>query len=261
MVIFSMSQPSGGKNRFVIVCTARTGSNLLVRSLNRPPRTRCFGEVAKASFASEADAFAQFERLSGRGATELAAMQIEDVGSFIYDVIFELSGDTVGFKIFYEHCREPGRAGIWDRLVADAGLRVIHLTRNATFDTYLSLLYAQRTDQWFIRRDHADSPPNDLDDIDVDLEHCRSFLQSYLDKRRKASALFGGHTYMEIDYSALETDLAGALAEIRHFIGAPTPKEDPVPLRKQAARPAHEKVRNYFEVVETLRGAGLADLL
>ena len=94
----------------------------------------------------------------------------------------------------------------------------------------------------------------------MDVAHCRKFLQSYLDKRRRATTLFSGHPYMEIDYSALEADLAGALAKTRRFIGAPTPKEDLTPLRKQAARPAHEKVRNYAEIVEAFRGSDLSGM-
>jgi LPS sulfotransferase NodH len=233
--------------KFVIVCTARTGSNLLVRSLNRPPRARCFGEVAKLSFPTEGNAFTPFERLTGRTAEDLERVQQGDVVGFVFDTVYAAPALTVGFKLFYEHCREPERAPLWDRLAADATLRVVHLTRNATFDLYVSLLYAQRTDRWFTRHDD-DSAPNDSEDIEVDIEHCRRFLLRYRESRRQAAALFSAHPYMEIDYGELDADLAGALTKVRRFVGAPDPLEDRVPLRKQAARSVAQKVRNYQAV-------------
>ena len=139
-------------------------------------------------------------------------------------------------------------------------MRVVHLTRNAAFDLYVSLLYAQRTDQWFTRHDELDSQPNDSEDIDIDIEHCRRFLHRHFESRAKATALFSAHPYMEIDYSDLETDLGAALAKVRRFIGAPDPLEDRLPLRKQAARRPAEKVRNYQAVKAAFRGGGFESL-
>jgi len=245
---------------FLIVCTARTGSNLLVRSLARPPHVRCFGEVAKANFATESNAFAPFERLTGRDGEDLAKLQAEDISGFVFDVLYTLPGDAVGFKLFYEHCREPGRVQLWDELASHKALKVIHLTRNATFDLYLSLLYAQRTDKWLTRPDDPGALANDSEDIEVDVDHCRAFLQRHLDWRRETEARFGSHPYMEVDYGDLETDLPAALSKVRQFIGAPNLKENLVPLRKQAARRAYEKVRNYESVRAAFKGTSLARL-
>jgi LPS sulfotransferase NodH len=247
-------------SKFLIVCTARTGSNLLVRSLNRPPRVRCFGEVAKLSYPTEGAAFTPFERLTGRAAEDLARAQQGDVVRFIFDTVYALPAPTVGFKLFYEHCREPERAPLWDRLAADRSLRVVHLTRDAAFDLYVSLLYAQRTDQWFTRHDDADGRPNDSEDMDVDVDHCRRFLLRYRQSRAAAAALFSAHPYMEIDYADLDDDLAGALTRVRRFIGAPDPREDRVPLRKQSAREAAAKVRNYQAVKAAFAGGEFESL-
>jgi hypothetical protein len=221
---------------------------------------RCFGEVAKANFATEPNAFAPFERLTGRDAQDLSKLQREDISRFVFDVLYALPGDAVGFKLFYEHCREPGRARLWDELASRKALRVIHLTRKATFDLYLSLLYAQRTDKWLTRPDDAGPLANDSEDIEVDVEHCRAFLQRHLDWRRETQRRFGAHPYVEVDYADLETNLTGALSKVRQFIGAPNPEDNPVPLRKQAARRADEKVRNYQSVKAAFRGTSLATL-
>jgi LPS sulfotransferase NodH len=244
-------------SKFLIVCTARTGSNLLVRSLNRPPRVRCFGEVAKLSFPTEGNAFTPFERLTGRTVEDLARMQQGDVVGFIFDTVYAAPAPTVGFKLFYEHCREAERAPLWQRLADNRSLRIVHLTRNATFDLYVSLLYAQRTDQWFTRHDEPEGRPNDAEDIEVDIEHCRKFLLRYRQSRGAAAALFSDHPYMEIDYNDLEDDLAGALTKVRRFIGAPDPQEDRIPLRKQSSRKAVEKVRNYQAVKAAFAGGDL----
>ncbi len=255
-----MTSVEGPLNKFVIVCTARTGSNLVARSLARPPLVRCFGEVAKFNFATEPNAFAPFVRLTGRDEEDLARLQREDIEGFVFDMLFALPGDAVGFKLFYEHCREAGRANIWDRLADETGIKIVHLTRNAIFDLYLSLLYAQRTDKWLIRSDDASAPPNDSEDIEVDVAHCRAFFERHLQRRREAVRRFASHPYMEVDYGDLEADLAGALANIRNFIGAPSPRQYLAPLRKQAARPAHQKVINYDAVRAAFDGTDLASM-
>ena len=255
-----MARIGRSTSQFVIICTARTGSNLLARCLTRPPHVRCFGEVAKVSYPSEPNAFAPFVRLTGRDKMDLAKLQREDIGKFIFDVVYALPGDAVGFKLFYEHCREPDRAVLWDRLASRKSLKIVHLTRNAAFDLYLSLLYAQRTDKWLARLDDAEALPNDSEDIEVDVEHCRAFLQRHLDWRRETATLFSAHPYVEVDYSDLEGDLSGALAKVREFVGGPNPNENPAPLRKQAGRRADEKVRNYEAVKAAFEGTSLASM-
>ena len=255
-----MSDGLEGKNRFVIICTARTGSNLLARSLARAPQVRCFGEVAKFNFASEPNAFAPFVRLTGREEAGLASLQKNDIASFIFDVIYKLPCEAVGFKLFYEHCREGDRVKLWDRLSAEKSVKVVHLTRDATFDLYLSLLYAQRTNQWLVRHEDAETASNDSEDIEVDVEHCRAFLERYLASRQQTAERFSAHPYLEVDYSELESDLGATVSKIRRFIGAPDPHEPKAALLKQASRKAEEKVLNYKSIREAFEGTSLAHL-
>lgn len=250
----------GADIRFFIVCTARTGSNLLTRSLACPPDVRCFGELAKTNYPTEPDAFATLERLTGRGARELARLQSEAIEDFIFDVVYEIEAEAIGFKIFYEHCREATRARLWDRLAAERSLKVVHLTRDAGFDLYLSLLYAEQTNRWLTPHDGFDDQPNDLDDITVDIEHCRKSLRRHLRRRREMAALFGRHPYLEVDYSELGGDLARALRKVRGFLKLPQREGEVAPLRKQAARSAHDKVRNYAEVAAAFRDTDLASM-
>ncbi|MEO7026687.1 MAG: sulfotransferase [Caulobacteraceae bacterium] len=255
-----MALIGGAKTKFLVVCTARTGSNLLTRSLARPPDVRCFGELAKANYQSEPNAFAKLERLTGRGAQELAKLQSDTIEKFIFDIVYKIEGEAIGFKIFYEHCREATRAVLWDRLAAERALKVVHLTREAGFDVYVSLLYAELTNKWVTLRGDSDAQANDLDNIIVDIEHCRGSLQRHFNRRREATTMFGRHPYLEVDYNELEIDLSGTLRKVRGFLEVPQQEIDIAPLRKQAARPAREKVRNYAEVKAAFRGTDLASM-
>ena len=255
-----MALIGGAKTKFLVVCTARTGSNLLTRSLGRPPDVRCFGELAKANYRAEPNAFTTLQRLTGRGAEELAELQSETIENFIFDIVYKIEGEAIGFKIFYEHCREATRAVLWDRLAAERTLKVVHLTRDAGFDLYVSLLYAELTNKWVTLRGEFDAQANDSDNIDVDIGHCGRFLQRYFDRRREAAKAFARHPYLEVDYSELEGDLSGALHKVRDFLEVPQQGIDIAPLRKQAARPAREKVRNYAEVKAAFRGTDVASM-
>lgn len=234
--------------RFVIVGTARTGSNLLARSLNRPPHVRCFGELAKTNYAAEPDAFVQLQKLTGRGREDLAAVQTDDVVQFIFDIVYKVPADAVGFKLFYEHCRDPPRRPLWRRLEAEPSIRIVHLTRRAVFDLYLSLLYAERTGRWLARPEDPGGQPNDLEDIEVDVDHCRAFFERYETGRRRATELFRAHPCLEIDYESLRSDLPEAVSAVRAFIGVDQEQGRPAPLRKQASRSPAEKVRNHAAV-------------
>lgn len=245
--------------RFLVIATARTGSNLLVRGLNRPPATRCFGEVAKALFSAEPRAFAVISRLSGRPEASLAALHSRNVEDFIFDVLYNIRSAAVGFKLFYEHCREPGRRGLWGRLAEESAIDVIHLTRNCAFDAYLSLLYAQRTGSW-LKQPGDSALPNDLSDVEIDVDDCRTFLAWYSKCRREVTRSFSSHRYLEIDYSGLVADFDGALSEVRQFVGDCEPPSGKVPLEKQASRPAWAKVKNYDALMAAFHGTEFATM-
>lgn len=232
----------------------------MTRSLARPPQVRCFGELAKFNFASEPNAFAPFVRLTGREEAELKELQFTDIAGFIFDLVYALPGNAVGFKLFYEHCREGDREKLWERLALEDEVKVVHLTRNATFDLYLSLLYAQRTGKWLMKHDEAEAAPNDADDIEVDVEHCRAFLQTHLNWRREAKARFAAHPYLEVDYSDLENDLVGVLTNVRGFIGAPELTDQMPPLKKQATRQAADKVLNFKAIKNAFADTELAPM-
>src|SRR5882757_756143 len=75
-----------------------------------------------------------------------------DAGKFLDQFVFyhhQREPVAVGFKIFYEHCREDADAQkAWSYLIADQGIRLIHLIRENLLESLLSLVIAESTNEW-----------------------------------------------------------------------------------------------------------------
>ena len=136
--------PEGEPQAFVIVCSARSGSNLLVGYLRQVREVACFGEIFRDSYPGSPGWDKLVERLGlPRDAADLHA---RDVTAF-WELVLEQGlrrRRWVGAKAFYYHRRGER---IWDRFGEDDH-RVIHLWRDATFDQYVSRLLAVSSGEW-----------------------------------------------------------------------------------------------------------------
>lgn len=180
--------------QFLIVATARSGSNQLVDYFNQVPKTKCFGEVFKPDFPGEwgwqfiAPFFANDDDARDYHKHRL---------SEYWDRIVERSSsgnDWVGAKLFYEH---RGRDPLWSRL-HDDDLTVVHLYRPRVMDLFLSLLRAEATGVW-IARDEASLPP----DPEIDFPEERYLKYRAYQRSRFAeirNALSSKPNYWELNY-------------------------------------------------------------
>lgn len=106
--------------KFIILTRCRTGSNLLVRSLNQHPDISCEGEILKQD-----------------------------------DIQDPFTGRTLwrGFKLFYCHWKYPE---IRESLHNDRDLYLIHLTRRDIFSAILSRHLACKTGAW-LKKDYGET--------------------------------------------------------------------------------------------------------
>jgi hypothetical protein len=145
--------PAAAYVRFIIVCDARTGSNMLVQALNSHPRIVCFREIFNWQLPAvdyAADGF-------GTSATEDVALRQGDPARFLRTRVFaahDPATAAVGFKFPYPHFW--GYPGMRERLAADAALRIIHLQRRNAFRSLVSRKIALATERW------AEDPQFDL---------------------------------------------------------------------------------------------------
>lgn len=135
---------AGAPRVFVIVTSARSGSNLLVSYLRQVEQAACFGEILRDRFP-ETPGWDKFVRRLDMPAD---VRDLHESSATGFWELFLAQGlrrrRWLGAKVFYYHRRgDP----VWERFGAEDH-RVIHLWRDATFDQYVSRLLAFESGEW-----------------------------------------------------------------------------------------------------------------
>lgn len=207
--------PQGEPRAFVIISSARSGSNLLVGYLRQVRQAACFGEILRSDFGDKPGWDKLVERLDMPA--DARALHAADLTAFWE--LFLAQGlrrrSWLGAKAFYYHRRgDP----IWDRFAAPDH-RVIHLWRDATLDQYVSRLLAVASGEWKggDRSDRIDGEPDVEDEPRVTfdrpdyLRYRETLRADILATRARYS---GSERYVEIEYrQLLDHAFVGALLE------------------------------------------------
>ena len=135
---------AGEPRAFVIISSARSGSNLLVSYLRQVSRAACFGEIFRGEFPTKSGWHKLARRLDLPASA--AALHREDLTVWWELVLAQglRRRRWLGAKIFYYH-READP--VWARF-EESDHRVLHLWRDATFDQYVSRLLAVASGEW-----------------------------------------------------------------------------------------------------------------
>jgi len=230
----------GEPRAFVIVSSARSGSNLLVRYLRQVSEAACFGEILREDFAGRPGWNKLVDRLDMPPSARL--LHADDLTAF-WELFLERGlrrRRWLGAKAFYYHRRGDA---IWERFGA-ADHRVIHLWRDATFDQHVSRLLAVSSGEWKTPGNGAagtgrpESEPRVVFDTDDYLSY-RDALRSDIAATR---ARYGGSDrYAEVEYSQLsDHDFVEDLLAM--LFGARIDVEET--LRRQRGRPKIEYLSN-----------------
>lgn len=144
-----------GARKFLIVTTARSGSNQLVDYINQIPGAVCFGELFKWS-ANKAWEWKKIVTYF-QDPQEAQRLLNTDLQQYWSTIAAGASAgkDWVGAKLFYEHRKNDP---FWS-VLRDPELTVIHLYRPRMMDTFLSLLRAEASGVWVIRENAGEPPP------------------------------------------------------------------------------------------------------
>jgi hypothetical protein len=225
----------GEPRAFVIVSSARSGSNLLVGYLRQVPQAACFGEILRPDFVAKAGWQKLVERLDlPASARDLHGA---DVTSF-WELILAQGlrrRRWLGAKVFYYHRRGDA---VWDRF-GEPDHRVIHLWRDATFDQYVSRLLAVASGEWKAASgDEEDLPPVVGFDV-ADYLRYREALRADVVATRERYG--GSDRYVEIEYAQLLDD-AFVEAWLYDLFGERIDVEET--LRRQHGRPKIEYLRD-----------------
>jgi LPS sulfotransferase NodH len=134
----------GDPRAFVIVSSARSGSNLLISYLRQVTQAACFGEIFRGEFPNKPG----WDKLARRLDLPAEARELHRSDLVAFWELVLAHGlrrrRWLGAKIFYYHREDDA---LWSRFEA-ADHRVLHLWRDSTFDQYVSRLLAVESGEW-----------------------------------------------------------------------------------------------------------------
>lgn len=222
----------GEPRAFVIVSSARSGSNLLVSYLRQLADAACFGEIFRGEFPDKPG----FDKLARRLDLPESARELHrsDLTAF-----WELAlrqglrrRRWLGAKTFYYHREHDA---LWSRFEA-ADHRVLHLWRDSTFDQYVSRLLAVESGEW---KAGAGSPEPR---VTFDRDDYLRYREGIRDGLERTRARFGGSgRFVDIEYRQL-ADHAFVKELLLGLFGERI--EVAETLRRQRGKPKLEYLRN-----------------
>jgi LPS sulfotransferase NodH len=229
--------------RFILLGEARSGSNFLRGMLNSHGQIIVYGELFRSHDAigwefPDLDRYLQHPRM-------IALIQ-RDPARFLREEVFASYPQAiaaVGFKLFYYHATNDNRRTIWDFLKEQKAIAVVHIKRDNTLRSLLSLKKAFATNQWT----NTWGADEDDQSIALDYDECLERFVSAKQIRERYDADFSDHPMLEVNYERLCEDTDEQCRGIQEFLGV-----DYRPLRpstyKQARLPLREAISNYSEL-------------
>jgi len=230
--------------RFLILSTARSGTNLLVDLLNSHPDCLCGYEIfSRVHLASDHIPW-PLEDLPDLGA--LCALRHSDPVALVdrLDRLTRARGyRAVGFKLMYIEAEETPT--IREHLLADPGIRVVHVHRRQSLRRLVSLRRAQRTGEWLVRDGEPQTRPPPvrltLRDIVNEFEYLREQEQSY-------AALDATHPVLHLTYEDMIVDLRATARELFGFLGLRPWDQWTAGTVKTGTDSLREAIANYDEL-------------
>jgi LPS sulfotransferase NodH len=258
--------------RFMILGSARTGSNFLLSLLSSHPSIKTYGELFN------------LDMLPRDSLTEA----LNDPVAYLQRRVYKPQGlgiSAVGFKMFYDHLKKdyfdkPMQASdtsrrlqekfdrfsafiesaydwdtldkrfrdAWGFLVEDVSLAVIHLKRRNALDTLISLKRAFATNEWWSLK--SDSRPTFA--VHLDPEECSRYFQRMSDFQAAADTAFAAHPKIDVIYEDLAERQQDTLKAIFSLLDVPALSLT-TRMIKQNQATVQETVANYEQLKNHFR--------
>lgn len=236
--------------KFVIVGAPRTGSTLLVKTLNSLDTICCHGELLAPNHVRGYEDGAALIYMS-KAARESRMQRLlqerdEDPVGFI-DRALDTSAARTGFKVLYNAFLNPRWNNVIGHLQSLEDIRFIHLTRENALRRFISEQISGHGGPIHSAAGGKSQAPVSIH-VDIDLFLRRS---SELAAQASAlSALLSQHHVLETNYESLAADTPAAIAQVCHFLGLDTASSDIKPaLKKVGAKDLKDSVSNYRELL------------
>lgn len=254
--------------RFAVLATARTGSNLLMSLLNSHGAIKMYGELFNIDSLTE----------------QTLNLVLHDPVDYLKKKLGDSTASdhqSVGFKMFYDHlsfdyfdkmvcpASISGKLidkyenfdslirsnysisylnnkfkSLWNYLVKDTDLKIIHLKRRNKLDTLISLKTAYATSEWM---HWMPGTQNRKMQLDLDYEECFNYFSAIERYETVNDITFRNHSKLEMYYEDLVSDKQQCANDICDFFELPY-KPVKTLLKKQIAYPPCEIINNYNDL-------------
>lgn len=227
--------------RFIILGRSRTGSNLLRGLLSSHASVTIFSEIFQ-----NRDAISWGLPYYTTTPKILNKFHNDPVG-FLKEQIFRkapINTRAVGFKIFYYHAQDEIWKSVWDYLVENKDIRVLHIKRQNILRTHLSKVRAEQSGRWanITGKTEEDQPVRlDYDQLVQDFKRTRSMEEA-------GDELFKDHPILEVVYEKLASDYINEFKHVQNFLSL-----ENWPIAPQTYKQARESslsraIENYDEL-------------
>lgn len=236
--------------KFIILGAPRTGSTLLVRTLNSLPGICCHGELLQVPVVrGYEDGFKPEEAsksVRDARATRLLEERNSDPVGFIQKSLSTDNAAT-GFKALYQAFLDPHWRDVVEALLADPDIQFIHLRRHNSLKRYISERILEEGGPI-----HSAAGGRAEVQVTVTID-IADFLQRSAqmeEEDRAIEALLSGRKIYPLSYEQLADDTSAAVAATCQFLGLDVTPSDIVPaLKKVGAADLRDTVANYDELL------------
>ena len=212
---------SKGKNhtRFVVLCSARTGSTWLHTLLNSSLYIHSQGEIVRENHESEKLPFEEFA--------------FGQYPAFI---------KAVGLKVFYEH---PIYQEALDYVLDNPDIKIILITRKSQLEQFVSYKKAVRSGRWSYSNVRVTSK------VKVDLKEFTAYQLSYNKNLTELKKRLNNHQVFSMTYEDLVANQERVLSDLQTFLTVPGKKLKSL-LKKQSRSPISQQIENWEEIKNQL---------
>jgi len=184
------------ETKFVILGYPRTGSNLLMTTLNKHPNVFCYGEIFNNKEVRDWDIpfvlRSPFE-LKRKNENPVEYVKGKIFGEYPTDV------KAVGFKLFYHHARKGKEDEVWEYLRNKKQIKIIHIVRKDLLRALVSHALAKETGK-FVNKSGKKSG---IRKITLDSNECESYFEKTAKNIREFDEFFSEHSVLKIFYENL----------------------------------------------------------
>jgi LPS sulfotransferase NodH len=269
----TISTDSSSKvQRFMVLGSARTGSNLLLSLLSAHSHVKTYGELFNLDMLPKAS----------------LAEVLDDPVTYLRQKVYQdhkLEITAVGFKMFYDHltrdyftklvdvsdAAEPLKEKYnqfsnfiesnyawetlderfrttWEFLRADQSLAVIHLQRRNMLHTLISLKRAYMTSQWWSLKSGSQTIPA----VHLEPEECCRYFEKLSSAAAEADAAFAAHPKISVVHEDLIENQQDTMQRIFAFLSVPY-ESVATRMKKQNLEPPREAIENYGQLKSYFR--------